>query len=220
MLKTEAAWLGTHLSQIPETELSPMLNVGSSTRHFREVRQPWMEASIFAPLRKRGVVVTHLDMKAGDGIDLSGDLMDARFMEALDARRFRSILCSNVLEHVTDRAALCQQLRELVKPGSYLVVTVPRSFPYHPDPIDTRFRPDLKQLAALFPGMEVVAGEEIDCGGLLGSLTGGWRELVARVGWVFIPFVRWAGWVGNLNRLAWAGRHYRATCVIMREPPR
>lgn len=36
-----------------------------------------------------------------------------------------------------------------------IVVTVPNSYPYHPDPIDTYYRPTPKQVADLFDGFEL-----------------------------------------------------------------
>src|SRR2546428_10218391 len=107
MQRLEAAWLAAHLAELPAQDLFPMLNIGSSTAHFRMVRQPWIDALVFAPLRAQGHVVKHLDMKSGEGIDLVGDLMAPTLAESLRSFGFRSVVCSNVLEHVTDRATLC-----------------------------------------------------------------------------------------------------------------
>ncbi|HXJ02291.1 MAG TPA: hypothetical protein VNH44_13795, partial [Micropepsaceae bacterium] len=60
MFETEAAWLETLLRERTAEELSPLLNVGSSTADFREVEQPWAERRLFAPLRARGIKIVHL----------------------------------------------------------------------------------------------------------------------------------------------------------------
>jgi hypothetical protein len=218
--RAEAAWLGARLQRIDPLDLSPMLNVGSSTAHFRTTRQPWMDQLVFDPLRALGVVVKHVDMKDGEGVDFTGDLMDPVFVRRLASQGFRSVLCSNVLEHVRDPRQLSRQLPGLVGPGGHVIVTGPLRFPYHPDPIDTGFRPTPDELVGLFPGLEVVAAEEVDCGSFFESLTHGWRELPARIAWVFLPFLRWRGWTGNLHRLTWMGARFSATCVVLRRPVR
>ncbi len=172
MLPSEARWLGRKLKALPAERLFPILNVGSSTAQFRERDQPWIDAQIFAPLRRRGGRVIHLDMKADVGVDLVGDLDDPTFFESLRQTRPGSVLCSNVLEHVRDPGSVARKLVDLVPPGGFLVVTVPRGFPYHPDPIDTMFRPDVATLAALFPGTRCVLGEEVECGTVFGLLRG------------------------------------------------
>ena len=63
----EAIWLACELSRITPAMLSPLLDIGSSTRHYREVEQPWVEEFLFAPLGERGVRVVHCDIKTGAG---------------------------------------------------------------------------------------------------------------------------------------------------------
>jgi len=49
MFKAEAAWLEQWLREHSPAELSPLLNVGSSTSTFREKEQPWTEQLLCAP---------------------------------------------------------------------------------------------------------------------------------------------------------------------------
>src|SRR5688500_15531566 len=112
-----------------------MLNIGSGTAEMREQHQPWIDAFSLAPLRQRGVEIRHCDIQAGIGVDFVGDLSDGDFVENLAGRGFRALLCCNLLEHVRDRSRLCSQFEKLISTGGYIVVTVPRAFPYHPDPI-------------------------------------------------------------------------------------
>ena len=151
MLKAEAQWIGKALDQLDDVGLSPILNVGSSTAIFREQVQPWIDSEIFAPLRKRGVAVHHLDVRDGDGIDLRGDLNDGAFVAGLASHGYRALLCCNLLEHVSVPAAICGKLELLLPVGGYLIITVPNRFPYHPDPIDTMFRPGVNESPGSFP---------------------------------------------------------------------
>ena len=45
--------------------VSPLLNLGSSTRAFREIAKPHIERELFAPLAAAGIAVFHSDLKAG-----------------------------------------------------------------------------------------------------------------------------------------------------------
>jgi hypothetical protein len=215
MHEAEARWLAKQIRELPVTDLSPMLNVGSSTRHFREVKQPWIERELFGPLTAAGCRVIHLDMKMADGVDLCGDLMDPRFSGRLASLGARSVFCSNVLEHVSDPGRLARRLTELVPERGYLVVSVPHEFPYHPDPIDTLFRPDLQTLRSLFPGTRLVAGEIVDCGTIWDTMGRSWAQLAARLAWVPLFFVRRGRWIGNLQKLRALRSRASATCAVL-----
>ena len=102
MLEVEARWVGETLDGLGTQQLSPILNIGSATLEFRQQVQPWIDRWIFAPLRERGVEVCHLDVQAGAGVDLRGDLSDEGFVSSLLERRYRTVLCCNLLEHVVD----------------------------------------------------------------------------------------------------------------------
>ena len=76
MLRLEAEWLGERMARIPDKDLFPLLDLGSSTLEYRTQTQPYIERNIFAPLRARGGVVYHLDMKSDPGVDVVGNLED------------------------------------------------------------------------------------------------------------------------------------------------
>jgi hypothetical protein len=164
VLIKESEWIARQLAEIPDDALFPLLNVGSSTRRFRERVQPQIARNVFDPLRARGGAVIHLDMKGDDGVDVVGDLADAAFRSNLVELGCRSALISNLFEHVADRRSVADAVASLIQPGGYLIVTGPQRFPYHPDPIDTRFRPTPDEMAAYFPGMSVVATASISAG--------------------------------------------------------
>jgi hypothetical protein len=173
MLVEEARWFGRHLQNFEVAELSPLLNVGSQTAHFRQHVQPWIDQYVFGPLRARGVQIVHTDLRPGPGVDVVGDLTDTQFLQRLCEYRFRSLFCSNLLEHVPEPEKLAAGLMDILSAGGVMFVSCPRAFPYHPDPIDTGFRPTVEELADLFPGSELVVGEVVDCGPL-------WHYVVER----------------------------------------
>jgi len=162
MLLEESVWIGARLASLPDEQLFPLLNVGSSTAHFRSVTQSHIEREIFAPLAARGGQVIHVDIKAAEGVDIVGDLTDTTFITRIrQTVRPRALIVSNLLEHVPDAAATANRLLKLLPGGGLLVVSGPHSYPYHPDPIDTRFRPALADVHALFPRTHMLEGELI-----------------------------------------------------------
>lgn len=152
VLKEEAAWLGATLASLPDAAF-PLLNLGSSTRAFREEQQPFIDELIFRPLRERGVSVVHADLKQDDGVDVTVDFTDASAREQLrnHVGDIRTVVSCNMLEHLTiDPEEAAEHLLDLVAVDGYLVVTVPHRYGFHADPIDNGFRPTPQQLADLF----------------------------------------------------------------------
>ncbi len=166
MLPREARWFAEQIAAIGDSELFPMLNVGSHTEEFRETTQPWINDYLFRPFAKRGLSVEHTDIQAAPGVDLVGDLTDPDFQSILRSRRYQSVFCNNLLEHVTEPERICNALVECVSAGGYLLLSVPHRFPYHPDPIDTMFRPSPDELAGFFPNTKIVKSKKLVCGNL------------------------------------------------------
>jgi hypothetical protein len=142
-------------------DVSPLLNLGSSTAAFRVHVKPHIEDRLFAPLREAGIEIAHCDLKAGEGVDIVGDILDPVVRRRLAGRGFRCVLAANLLEHVADRAAAAAACEEIVGLGGLILATVPSSAPYHADPIDTLFRPDPCELAALFRRSRMLSEEEV-----------------------------------------------------------
>ncbi|NVJ22710.1 methyltransferase type 11 [Myxococcus sp. AM011] len=216
MLKQEARWLGSQVASLDLSRVSPLLNVGSSTRYFREVQQPWIDQELFAPLRRRGGLVLHQDLKADDGVDVVGDLMDPDCVARLAKNGARSVCCTSVLEHVEDRAAFARRLTDLVAPEGVLVLSVPHAFPWHPDPIDTMFRPSVSELAALFPDMRLRASATVPCGRLgdlvLSDLPGALSRLLnpGKGAGTGAPRASLRQWLWP-----WLVRPFEVTCVVL-----
>jgi len=166
MSPQEAAWFERVLRGMAPSELSPMLNVGSSTLEYRTVVCPCIERDLLGPLRERGVRLLHIDLKAHDGVDVVGDIVDQAVRSRIAALGVKSILCNNFLEHVENLPQACKALAEICPPGGRLCLSVPHAFPFHPDPIDNGFRPSLTQLQAIFTplGFRLTHGEIVNFG--------------------------------------------------------
>lgn len=216
MLPEEARWIGERLQGIT-TGAAPVLNIGSSIGTFITERQPWIHRHLFAPMRARGQHVLNVDLKSAPGVDLVGDICDPGFQQRVATTGGGAVICTNLLEHVERPADVARALVTLVPPGAYLVVSGPRSYPWHPDPIDTRFRPDVDALATLFPGTELVEGAVVPSGTYYDWLGRSPWRLLGAFGRLLLPFWSPRWWWADLLKLGWLFRPFTATCVLLRK---
>lgn len=215
MLIEEARWLGEQISLMTPTALFPMCNLGSSTETFRKQGQPWIDHYIFEPIRKMGGVVRHVDRRKGPGVDVVGDLSDPGFLAELSAMGFRSVVCSNLLEHISDREAVAEGVVSIVLPGGYIFATCPFQYPYHADPIDTLFRPGVEELVGLFPGTALVRGKTVTCGTYWDYVSRTPSELIRTAIGLLVPFYGPRNWYSTAMHLPWLFRNFEATCVVL-----
>ena len=218
MFEREARWIADRLATYPAAELSPLLNVGSSTLRFRETEQPWTIRCLFSPLVARGVEIVHLDAREGGGIDLCADLLNEADFARVRERQYRALLCCNILEHVVDPAEFARRCAALVEPGGVIVVTVPRSYPRHGDPIDTLYRPTPEAAAALFPATALLAAATIDVGE-------SYRDAVLRRPWLLlrhlarlpVPFLGLDQWTASMQKPYWLFHNYEVSAALLRK---
>lgn len=199
--------------------MSPLLNLGSSTRAFREIDKPHIARELFAPLEAAGVAVVHSDLKQADGIDVAGDILDLSVQQDLAGRGFKSVLLANLLEHVRDRAAVAAACEAIVGPGGLILATVPSSFPYHADPIDTGYRPSPAELGALFQRSKIVLTQEVigrtyrEDLRVRGSNPG--KEIGLTLWAALIAIVRPKSFAARAHRWLWYRRPYRVSLALV-----
>ena len=216
MLEAESRWLGAALSELP-AEAFPLVNLGSSTESFRRGSHPWIHQKLFEPLQVAGRSVVHVDLKKAPGVDLVADLSTSEGRASIHALGGRSILCTNLLEHlpITPGEAAAH-IEQLVPPGGWLVVSVPHVYPPHADPIDNMYRPDPSELAALFTGFDVVEQQDVRCRRAAYYFADNgqrWPRYVARMA---APFIRPSNWWMMAKA---APRPVSAACVVLRRSP-
>jgi len=211
MLREEAAWMGRRLAEFDVGQLSPMIDLGSSTRVFRTVEQPYVDSTIFAPLVRRGCDVKHVDIKEADGVDVVADIFNEQDYQRLVALQAKSIICASLLEHIPNPASTIRRIFGLLPKGGLLLLTVPYSFPRHADPVDTMFRPSPATLSEMLRDQNVRYCEVVTGRTLIGELLTrrsmrGAGEPVLGKGWKVRPQV--------LFHLFWLWRPYRITCAL------
>ena len=215
MFEAEACWLRHALEAFPPERLSPLLNLGSSSAVVRKAIQPWIDAEVFCPLRGRGVETLHVDMRELPGVDVRADLTDASDVERLSALRPNALLCCNLLEHVLEPKQLARHCLDLLPRGGLVFVTVPFSYPYHRDPIDTLYRPSPAELSELFESARMLDATILGAGV---SYRDAIRErpwILLRHVWRFpVPFLSFERWKRSMARLYWLVAEYRISCAV------
>lgn len=204
MFRDESCWIKEKLSGL---ELKPgcaVLNIGSSDAPFLAT-QPYIDSDVFAPLRARGCTIANLDIRPAAPGDYQADITE-KGLPARLGRRFGLVVCTSLLEHVTDRAAALDNIAALAEAGGHILLTVPGKYPYHPDPIDTMYRPSAEELAAELlkrrPG-EVVAQEDLDIRHPLH-----YRFESRFPFWGYRKFIFWRRW--------FSAARWKMACVLLR----
>ena len=215
MFEAEACWLRRALEAFPPERLSPLLNLGSSSAVVREAIQPWIDAEVFCPLRTRGVATVHVDMRELPGVDVQADLTDVIDVERLSTLRPNALLCCNLLEHVLEPKQLARHCLDLLPVGGLVFVTVPFSYPYHRDPIDTMYRPSPSELSQLFGGARMLDGMILGAGVSYRDTVRERPWILLRHLWRFpVPFLSLERWKRSMTRLYWLAAEYRITCAV------
>lgn len=218
MLYEESVWLANQIRILPEQEISPILNVGSSTLHFRKVIQPHIQKNVIDVLEASGIKIVHSDIEAGEGVDIVGDLTDQEFLKELQSRNYNAVLCCNLLEHVPNRQEIATALLNVVKPNGYLIVTVPNRFPYHGHPIDTMFRPDIASLHKMFPGTELIAGSLVESSrSQFKDFPKTARYFLGMGKRILTPFRDFNQWKHFMGYIPYWWSPYRVACIVLKK---
>lgn len=221
MRPNEANYLGQLLAKMPIEQISPVLNLGSSTPAF-EAERPHIHQHIFGPLKARGVHVLNMDLKDAPGVDIVGDIFETKTQEAARAVGAKLLLCCNILEHVEEPYRFADVCGSLLGKGGIVVATVPYSYPLHLDPIDTYFRPTPAEVAQLFGGFSLIEGQIVSDSTYWADLraektpTQLLTQAVSHLLKLPFPYPDFDQWKARYHRYLWLLRPYRVSCVLLR----
>mgnify|MGYP001374663151 CR=1 FL=1 len=145
------------------------------------------------------------------------DLSNPRCLEFADHLEGpKVILCANVFEHLPSdvRKTAITSIQGALQPGDYLIVSVPYKYPFHPDPIDTLYRPSSDELSNLFD-LEWVSKDSISCGSFATDLKGmSISKQLRKILKPLWPFQKPSKYLSNLHRLTFITRPYRISLVL------
>jgi glycosyltransferase involved in cell wall biosynthesis len=103
------------------------------------------------------------DTQEGPGVDLVSDMERTSF----PPKEFRTVVCLETLEHVKHPWRAVREAHRILKPGGYLLISVPFRLPIHGYPSDYwRMTPDALEIMLRDAGFEEIetsdTGEEVD----------------------------------------------------------
>lgn len=221
MRPEEAKWIGEALGAFPNKTISPMLELGACTRKYRTIDSPHIDRYLHRPLQENGVEIVYSDAKSAEGVDIVGDIYDLSVKSRLMSVGAKCVLCCNMFEHIPDRPRLAAICDELLQPGGILVVSVPRSYPYHRDPIDTYFRPSPSDIAAMFPAYSVKASIVISSGTYLSDVAAEPNPVWSVIKKLLGTLILYGGLEDTKARahcLLWSFRPYKVSVVVLGKP--
>jgi hypothetical protein len=133
------------------------VNLGSGNVEQLRLKKHWVDQNIFVYLSSVGTSVVHCDVFAYPGVDLVVDLTQETLTSAIRVDGPKLVLLNNVLEHLPGRLRqrVCDNVSNFLDVDDRLIVSVPYKYPFHPDPIDTMFRPSPQQIGTLFPSLQM-----------------------------------------------------------------
>jgi hypothetical protein len=212
-----AAWTAAALANLEFARGSRALDVGSSTLHYRTVEQPHIEEQVMAPLRARGVEITHLDAKPAPGVDVVCDLGRADASLAARLGEYALVLVCGMMQALRDPGRVVDIAVQALAPGGHLVAHHPETARRTFDPVDFMLRMSPDELAGRFErrGLERVRADSVRI-----DDPRYYRGLVSRPSW--IPF-RGRVWlplpgVSEQVRLRIPALRWKQSCVVMRRP--
>lgn len=217
MLEQEASWIAEKLANCDVSEVSPIIMLGSRYDLYGPKGQSFIYQRIILPCEKRGIKFIHSDLEDGEGVDVAGDIFEDDTLSRLKELQARTIICANVLEHVSNPEKFASRCMEVIGSGGFAVVTVPYSFPYHPAPIDTQFRPDCDQIIKLLEGTEILASEQINCGSFSHQLIKSPLRLLKHVAQMLLFVPNYRRSLSAFHRNAWLFKSYIVSCVFAKK---
>jgi len=206
---------------MPAAQVSTVINLGSSTEEFHDHR-PHVERFVFGPLKRRGARIVNMDLKADPGVEIVGDIYDPAIQARARAVGATLLICGNILEHITDPKGFARACASLLPANGQILVTVPHSYPYHTDPIDTYFRPTPQEIADLFEDFRLVDGRIVTDVSYLhdlraeNSMGGLARHFAVHAVKFFLPFRDGLDkWKARYHRYLWLFRPYKVSCALL-----
>lgn len=223
MRKNESKKLRKIFDKFNLDDITPLVEIGSSTVEFRKKVKPHIYNELHEPLINRGVNIITTDLKSGQGIMISGDFFSETTLKKIIEYSPNALLCANILEHVDDPRGFLNRCDKILSCGGLIFITVPYSFPYHQDPIDTMFRPTPLQIAELLPSYEILYSEvHVDTTYWDDLFNSGFLKFLLRF------FLMWPlrlidircgfdKWKKKNQRLLWLFQHYKISIVVARK---
>ena len=149
MLIKEAKKINNYIETFLSNKKGTAIIIGSSTADFIDISQPYIRKLVLNPLSKNFKIL-NIDIKNQEGVDLVADFTTLAGQRSIANLNGNLYLISNLLEHIPDYQLGIKSIVQLLNRDDILILSGPKSFPYHPDPIDNWFRPSKRELQQYF----------------------------------------------------------------------
>jgi len=217
MLINEAKWFADKIQILSTTDLSPCVNIGCQEPVFRRKHAPWIDEVFTKSLTTKGIDIINCDLDAGDDVDVIGDVCSKEIQFIIKKFHPKSAICCNLLEHVVNPTVVSCSIVEMLPESGLIFASCPRSYPYHPNPIDNRYRPNPQELASIFPGCDILFADTVNCGTALDYFKFTESGVFIKILRLFLPFLKPRGWWETAVRIPWFFKPYSASCVVLRK---
>ena len=201
---------------IHSLDIGSCINLGSGNVGHLLASKPWVNHHLFLPLAEREVPVVHADLYEYPCVDYKIDLTQPTDFQVLDRQPGpRLFILGNVLEHIPTqkRLHIMKNLTSYMVRGDHLIVSVPQSYPYHADPIDTGYRPEPPQLMEL-AHLRWISGDTVICGNFRKELSDMHRfKALRKLCKPLWPFQSFTKYRENWERLSFLFRDYKVAVV-------
>jgi len=209
ILETKIDWLGSKPTVV--------INLGAGDVVKTSRKKPWINNNVFVPLNDRGLKTVNVDFFDFPGIDKLADFSQPQALRFLSEYQSpKLIILANVLEHISQstRENLIRELERNLRQGDYLLITAPHAYPYHPDPIDSMYRPSFENLQALLNLNWLFAGH-VNCGSFWRDLSSmSWQKKIRKLIKPLIIFQKPKKYWSSVHQLLFLFRDYEIAVVF------
>lgn len=222
MLLEESIWIGDKIKILVQHQSFPILNIGSSTKEYRTIRQSFIQKNIFDLIPNESKNVVHLDMKQAEGVDIVGDLYDHNFLQELKKYKFKAIMINNLLMYLEkkQREDICLIINEILEKDGFLIVTNSHTFPPAHDPVESYYRASPEQIhQQLFKNYSVVDSQIISTNyNFYKYLKMNKKVIPVKIARFLIPFYKFREWKFMLNYyLRDLKKDYSSACLFIQK---
>jgi SAM-dependent methyltransferase len=108
----------------------------------------------------KNATVETLDLDPESGATYIADLCN-RNSDIIPDNKFDAIVCTEVIEHVSNPFSVAEELYRIVKPGGKIYISTPLNFRIH-GPLPDNWRFTIHGLKTLFSKFKIIKVEEVD----------------------------------------------------------
>jgi hypothetical protein len=216
MLLFESQWLKSVIEELLLPPGMKVLNFGSQKLSALKY-QGYIAENIYRTVALKHWQLLNFDLFPGEGVDISGDIMNDNCFSALVQHKFGVVFVFNVLEHLVDRTSICSRIEQLIPEDGYLLVSVPFKYPIHNAPIDNHFRPTPNEVLQLFPSCTLLKSAIVIDKSFFFYIRRDLRMAIKFILRLLTPFYRFSNWKTQVALIPYLFKNYQVTVALLKK---